>query len=397
VPHAFSSLPENLAAFCAVLRREYGFRNGPGELIDAGRALGVVPLADVRIVRHALRPVLSASADEAARFDDAFDRFFLRPGTRLESPALSGAQTREAANAVSQPRGPGQKEKHGLRSTDVRFETGDSGDAAIADAEKGIEERAAILRASYSPIEGEGTAPDLPPPDGAWHDAASALVARLRLGLSRRWRPARHGDRFDMRRTLRGGLHTGGELVVPRWRARPRRRPKFVVLVDGSRSMGAHALPSLRTAVALASVSAQVETFTFSTEVRRITGAVRRAAAGRPQRLEQLHHAWGGGTTIGACLREFLRRYAERLLGREAVVIVASDGLDVGDSTTVRDAMAQIRRLSAGIVWLNPLLDTPDYQPIALGMRAALPYVTTFTWVENAADLVKLSRSIRLR
>jgi hypothetical protein len=186
-------------------------------------------------------------------------------------------------------------------------------------------------------------------------------------------------------------------MVVPRWRARPHRRPKFVVLIDGSRSMGARATPPLQIAMALASVTMHVEAFTFSTEICRITRDVRRAASRRPQRLHPLRHAWGGGTTIGACLGEFLRVFGARLLGREVVLVIASDGLDVGAPATLRDAMATLRRRSAAVIWLNPLVDTPAYEPTALGMRTALPYVTSFTWIENAADLLKMSRTIRVR
>ena len=58
--YPFASLPDNLAAFCESLRRDHGFRIGPGELHDAARAVDVVGLADVRTVRHALRAVLAA-------------------------------------------------------------------------------------------------------------------------------------------------------------------------------------------------------------------------------------------------------------------------------------------------------------------------------------------------
>jgi uncharacterized protein with von Willebrand factor type A (vWA) domain len=168
------------------------------------------------------------------------------------------------------------------------------------------------------------------------------------------------------------------------------------VLIDGSRSMAPHAAPALQTAVALASVTLNVETFTFSTALRRITRDVRRAAAGEVRRLH-LHHAWGGGTTIGACLRQFLHLYGERLLGRDTVVIIASDGLDVGDTQVLRDAMARLFRFSGGVVWLNPLLDSPGYEPTALGMSAARPYVTTFTSVSDPAGLARLAREIRVR
>ena len=65
--YPFGSLPENLIAFGAVLRRDHGFRIGPGELHDAARALEVVDLADERAVRHALRPILSGTPSRCDR------------------------------------------------------------------------------------------------------------------------------------------------------------------------------------------------------------------------------------------------------------------------------------------------------------------------------------------
>jgi uncharacterized protein with von Willebrand factor type A (vWA) domain len=59
--------------------------------------------------------------------------------------------------------------------------------------------------------------------------------------------------------------------------------------------------------------------------------------------------------------------------------------------------MHELDRRSAGIMWLNPLLDTPGYAPIASGMRAARPYIRTFTSVHDAAGLRRLSRMIRVR
>jgi uncharacterized protein with von Willebrand factor type A (vWA) domain len=332
-------------------------------------------------------------------FDDAFERFFIIGAgpPQLESPPLPGAQTRESGGTAGRRRGPGHA---GQQAQEVPgADTGQDRVASVGGIEDGEDSArgARVLRASYSPLEGEGPPPVLDPPDRAWRDAAAALVQRLHAGLSRRWRPAHRGERFDLRRTLRTSLHSGGEVVVPRWRARPHRRPRFVVLVDGSRSMAAHAQTPLRMAVALAGVTLDVEAFTFSTELRRVTRDVRRAAAGRPQALDSLHYAWGGGTAIGACLREFVRRFGERLLTRDTIVIIASDGLDVGPPDVLREAMGRIRRRSAGIVWLNPLVETRGYEPTAAGMSAARPFVTTFTWVDGAAGLVRLSRTIRLR
>jgi uncharacterized protein with von Willebrand factor type A (vWA) domain len=392
VTYPFASLPENLAAFCAALRRDQHFNIGPRELTDAARALELVDIAIEREVRDVLRPVLSKNYADARVFDEAFDRFF--HGTTVAMEVEQGSFDAPAgapggASAGATDTRPSEREPRGL-------EVGDAGHG-VAVHEIGEDERdadVAALRASYSPLAAEGWPLLLEPPTRPWLEAASTLVARLRAAASRRWQPAPRGPRFDFRRTLRGSLHTGGEPLTPRWRAHPRRNPRFVLLIDGSRSMGAATAPLTRMAVALSAVSPTTETFAFSTTLRRVTRDVRRAAAGE-RRAVDLGQAWGGGTTIGACLRDFLRHGGERLLGRDTVVIVASDGLDVGDPDLLRQSMAAIARLSAAIVWINPLVATAGYEPIAAGMSVARPFVTVLAAVGDAPDLNVLARALR--
>ena len=57
--------------------------------------------------------------------------------------------------------------------------------------------------------------------------------------------------------------------------APPMTRPRFALLIDGSRSMSASASTALQIAVALASVTPRVEVFTFSTALERVTADVR--------------------------------------------------------------------------------------------------------------------------
>ena len=393
--YPFASLPENLAAFCARLRREYGFRIGPRQLHDAVRALEKTSIADERTVRDTLRPILASTFEDVAAFDRAFDAFF-HP-VPVSSSSLS-ADARRAHDASTGAR-------KGAPATPTAADSllpadGGRGAGVVTESDEADEEpggSAGLLRASYSPTEAEGPAPLLEPPDWRWRQAALALVVRVQRGLSRRWRPAPRGPRFDLRRTLRSSLHTGGEPVSPRWRARPRLHAKFVLLVDGSRSMGTHTAPALATAVALAAVTPNVEVFVFSTSLQRVTRDVRRAAAGTRVQLCDLHHAWGGGTSLGTCLRDFVRRHGERMLGRDSVVIIASDGLDVGGPDVLRGAMADLHRRSASVVWLNPLIETPGYEPIATGMRTARAYVSTFAWVGDPEALRKVARLVRVR
>ena len=398
--YRFASLPENLAAFCERLRRHHGFRVGPGELSDAARALDVVDLADEQAVRHALRPILSGTLADATVFDQAFAEFFFpgrggvrqdqMPSTRLEPG--SDADGPEAG--ALQPRQPPRS------STDTAdaFESGEGPMTPLEATDGALDEALVFAPSSYSPLEADAVeAPELPRVDRVWRDGARAWIRRLHLGLSRRWRPASRGKRFDLRRTLRASLQTGGEALTARWLRTPRRTPQFVLLVDGSRSMGNYARTALQIAVAMASATLRVEVFTFSTELRRVTPEVRRAASGEIRRLEGLHHAWAGGTSIGDCLSDFLRRFGERIVGRDTVVIIASDGLDVGASETLQDAMRELRRRSASVVWLNPLLETAGYEPTASGMRAARPFIDTFASVNDGAALARLARSVRVR
>ena len=398
--YPFASLPANLAAFCETLRRDHGFRIGPGELHDAARALDVVGLADERTVRHALRAVLAGTLDDVSVFDAAFARFFFprpeglphdhMPSTRREPG--SGADGREVD---------AQPAPHAPRSEADADEASGLGGGPMASLESSGErlaEAAIFAPSSYSPLEADAAdAPELPRVERVWSDAARSFVRRLHLGLSRRWRPATQGRRFDLRRTLRAGLQTGGEALSPRWLCRPRRAPRFVLLVDGSRSMSAHARTALQMAVAMASATMRVEVFTFSTGLQRVTDEVRGAAAGERRQLDRLRHAWAGGTSIGACLRDFLRRFGDRMVARDTVVMITSDGLDVGAPDMLRDAMRELHRRSAGVVWLNPLLETEGYEPTATGMRTARPYVTTFTSVTDASGLARLSRTVRIR
>jgi uncharacterized protein with von Willebrand factor type A (vWA) domain len=389
-------LPENLAGFCAVLRRYHHFHIGAGELLDAARALDVVPLADHRSVRHALRAVLAGTRDEAIAFDPAFDRFFLPPWHGVPPPLPQGSDApahEPPSDGPTHARTPGRPPddpaewNDGLAGAARRFVAGD---------ESG-EHSGEFIGVRYSPIETAGdAAPDVEPAGADWIAAARTLVARLHLGLSRRWQPSRKGRRFDARRTLRASVQAGGEPLNARWLDRRRRAPRLVMLIDGSRSMAGHAATALRLAVALASATSRLTVFTFSTGVQQVTAQVRVAALGRPCTLPAGAFAWGGGTRIGESLAAFLRRFGQRLIRRDSVVIVASDGLDVGDAGTLQSAMSELQRRSAGIVWLNPLLDTRGYEPTAAGMRIALPYVATFVAVNDLDGLTRLARRASL-
>jgi uncharacterized protein with von Willebrand factor type A (vWA) domain len=84
------------------------------------------------------------------------------------------------------------------------------------------------------------------------------------------------------------------------------------------------------------------------------------------------------------------------LLDRRTVVIVLSDGWDTGDPEVLAAALRLIRRRAGRVVWLNPLLGSPAYRPLARGMQAALPHVDVFAPVHDLPSLEALARHLSL-
>jgi hypothetical protein len=409
--YPFASLTENLLAFCEGLRLEHQFRIGSGEVADALRALEVIGVDDLERVRVALKTVCCGKFEETIVFDSAFKDFFfpapqgvaqegLLPLEDKPRPARPGDQRADQANQRSpqavQPPGQGDDQDDQLEGTSARH-TPTEDDPAAAYMER-------VMRARYSAMEAESSAAQIDR-DGLPEmlRAAEKLVSSLRLGHSRRWRMTPRGPRFDFRRTLRSSLATGGDAIHPRWLGHPRRNPRILVLLDGSRSMLDHAGTVLQFAYALAMRSRRVDVFTFSTALKDVTRDLRKLSQAHSGsghvRLELVPsgRAWGGGTRIGASLKALLKDHAARVLTPDTLVIISSDGLDVGEVDQLEQAMRELKRRSAGIVWLNPLCATPGFQPTARGMKAAMPFITTLTSALNPNQFSSLAETVRLR
>ncbi len=220
--------------------------------------------------------------------------------------------------------------------------------------------------------------------------ARSPFVAPLRR--SRRLAPDRGGVP-DLRRTLRRSLRTGGDPFARAWRERRLRPRRVVFLLDVSGSMADYSRALVMFAHAALRGDRRWEAFCFGTRLTRVTSAL---SASDPD--EALRRAadealdWDAGTRIGESLKTFLDDYGHRGLARGAVVVICSDGLEIGDPTLLAEQAARLARLAHRVVWLNPLKGDPAYAPLTRGMRAALPYVDAFASGHNLASLEELAR-----
>ena len=202
------------------------------------------------------------------------------------------------------------------------------------------------------------------------------LVPPMRQG--RRSRRHSAGQTLDVRATLRRAHRTGGDPVRRVHRKRTRRPRRVVLIADVSGSMEPYArvyLHLMRGAVR----ALGAESFVFATRLTRLTRAL---AVGGPDRayamVAKATPDWSGGTRIGAAVHQFIEDFGRRGMARGAVIVIVSDGWEIGDPSELAEAMARLHRLAHSVIWVNPRKAAEDFAPLTGGMAAALPHVDTF-------------------
>jgi uncharacterized protein with von Willebrand factor type A (vWA) domain len=341
---------------------------GPGRVADALRGLDHVDISRQEDVYWTLRTTLVARREDLATFDRAFDAWFLRRAAR--------APERRAVD----PRALSKDAKR------VRRDTRSAPEAAPADGEPDSVGHSAheILRekdfAAMSPEE---------------LAAARALIAEMATDRptrkSHRLRRHRRGRVLDMRALARDSIATGGDPVARRFRRRAESPRKLVVLCDVSGSMEPYSRALLLYLHAVVRSGRGVEVFAFGTRLTRLTPEL--AARDPEQALARAAERvvdWASGTRIGASLKHYNDVWGRRALTRGAVVLVASDGWERQDHELVGKEMARLHRAAYAVVWVNPVKGSPEYQPLAAGMRAALPSIDRFVTGHNLASLEAL-------
>ena len=366
------------------LLRGAGIPTTTASSIDAVRALGLVDAADKRDVHLAFRALFVNRWRDLAPFDALFEAWW---NERRERRAAKSVASRAPNPSVISPVDEPQSATASTALT--RWATS----AAEADEERPIPLAAPSHRdASGTKDFRHFTSDDL----GTLEELAARIVRRLRRRPSRRWRTARRRGRLDPRRIVRLALATGGDPIRLARRQRALRRTKVVVLCDVSGSMDLYTRFLLQVLYALQHAFARVETFAFSTRPARITESLSRGSYREAlDALARLDGGWSGGTKIGESI-ETVRTTWPRLFDRRTAVIVLSDGWDTGEPEVLGSALQALRRRVGRIIWLNPLLGSPSYQPLTRGMQAALPHIDVFAPAHDVASLERLAEHLSL-
>jgi uncharacterized protein len=375
-------LLRNLVLFARLLRT-MGIAASPDQLVGLVSALPLINLRSKNEFRDAARTTLVTGRDQANAFDRAFELFWQAWSTE-EQPLLEADEVEQAPPKEQDPAPPAEKEPAPV-------------DASGEDARE-AEVQSVPQYSALELLRGKDFAK-------LSEDELRVVTALVRtiewepdLRKMRRKRPAGHGGHLDLRRVLRRGLRYGGEMLELAWQ-QPRLRPRrLVVLCDVSGSMALYSRVLLQFLYALTNGVDHMEAFAFGTRLTRLTRELRQTNGGEVdgalKRAAALVNDWGGGTRIGESLKTFNYDWARRVLGHGATVAIISDGWDRGDLDLLDRELRRLRLSCRRLMWLNPLLGAPGYQPLAQGIRLALRYVDDFLPVHNLSSLEALARAL---
>ena len=359
-------ITRHLIEFCQFARAN-GFKVGIKETEDCLRVAQAVNIVNLNLLRYALRAVLCSSLQEWLLFNKLFEEF---SSSLMEKPDQNlGRQNKD--KALTQGREP---KIFKLNSEDDTKTNSDKSTPFSA----GLEER--LKKVDFS---------EFPESDlKALERLSYNMWNRLLFVKSRRYRMNGVKNKIDIRRTIRNSISRGGNPMELKYRSRKKRRPRLVAILDVSGSMNLYSKFFFCFLYALKNYFRQMESFSLSTRLTRITPIMRsldfRSVTAN---LSEMTTGWSGGTKLGEGLREFNRDYAGRMLGGNTLFIMMSDGWDTGEPELLAAQLYKIKSRVRKLIWLNPLLGQTNYEPITRGMKASLPYIDHFVPAHNIESL----------
>ena len=378
-------LAENIVYFARTLRKA-GMKVGPASVKDAIEAVLAAGIGERDDFYWTLHAVLVKRREDHAVFDEAF-RLFWRSRELVEKML-----------AMFSPMAPDLREKQKPRPAENRVSQAFFEAQQKRQPPKEIPEIEVDARFTVSGNE-VLRAKDFAQMDLAELALARREIAALRLPFdrvpTRRFRADQRGGVIDARAMMRAAARSGGELILPRFRARRDIHPPLVVLADISGSMSQYSRIFLHFLHALTEKRRRVHAFAFGTQLTNLTRPMRRKDP--DEALAECSAAvrdWSGGTRIGQTLHEFNRLWSRRVLGQGAVVLLITDGLEREDTGELAREMERLQKSCRRLIWLNPLLRFEGFEARARGVRAMLPFVDEFRPVHNLNALADLCAAL---
>ena len=204
------------------------------------------------------------------------------------------------------------------------------------------------------------------------------------------------GKVLDMRRMARETMRSLGEPKDLMFIKRKEKLRSIVFILDVSGSMADYSRNLLQLAYSARRANTKVEVFCFGTRLTRITKSIDKRTPDEAMRLAgESVLDWDGGTRIGDVIAAFVKESRRSRLGRGAIVVICSDGLDQGEPQALDKAMQTLSRLAHKVIWVNPHKgDNEDYKPNTIGMMIADPYIDRIFSGHNYKSIEEFAREV---
>ncbi|MBO9358219.1 MAG: VWA domain-containing protein [Thermomicrobium sp.] len=393
---ATMNFAQRALAFARLLRRA-GVKTTTGQAMDFVRAIEHIDISRREEFREAARACLVTHKDDLPVFDRLFDLYW-----RAKPEYTDGLLQQPDPDDLIELAPEEGEEAEETEGSSIEGARGRRLEAieAIEEAEEGegSETESLADAFSYSPAEilREKDFADFTEDELAQiRRFMQQLTWQIGRRRSRRKVASPKGRFIDPRRTMRRSLQSGG---VPLTLARRQTKTKprqLVVICDVSGSMDRYSRILLQFIYAVENGMAKVEAFVFGTRLTRVTRLLKHQDIDEAmRRVAREVQDWSGGTRIGQSLQSFNQEWARRVLRNGAVVLIISDGWDRGDPQLLAQEMARLQRSCYRLIWLNPLLGSPRYEPLTRGIQAALPYIDDFMPIHNFASLEALAKHL---
>ncbi len=378
----------NIMHFARCLRAA-GLPVGPGKVLEAIRAVDAIGIGGREDFYWTLHAVFVNRRDQRELFDQAFHIFWRKPDLLekmmqllLPTIEMEGQDADEVNRRLSEALGPQKQPGQGEAPEDAEEPPTIELDATLTFSEKEILQAKDFEDMSADEIE-----------------RAKQVIRDMRLPImavpTRRFFSKSHGDRVDMRATLRRSLRGGGASIDLARKTRKKRHPPLVILADISGSMDRYSRMLVHFMHAITNDRDRVFSFVFGTRLTNITRQLRhRDVDIALAKVGELVEDWSGGTRIGHCLEDFNKNWSRRVLGQGALVLLITDGLDRDAGEGLEREMDRLQKSCRRLIWLNPLMRFDGYAPTATGAKAIVKHVDDFRTVHNLASLADLGAAL---
>lgn len=380
-----------LLDFCKELKR-WGVPVTLSRTIDAFRGIEKINIVESRDLYWTLKACLVASKSDLETFDTVFNHYF--GGTEVKEQLFRSIQYIRNVDDKNQFKGdihnsiPFDNTKpQSIFSVDMWLAGKTDTDLAETEESYVYSPSEAIIKKDIEQYSEQDLLMLTPVVRKLARLLAAKVGRRKKKGKSRRL--------LDFRSTIRKSLNYGGEIIrIARSKNRIN-KAKIVFLCDISGSMLNYSRFSLIFLQAIAQKTRGVEVFLFSTHLVRATYLLRKwePSSVMAKVAEKLPN-WGSGTKIGGSLKKFLHDWGRSNLDRHAVVVIISDGWDVGDIELLSSSLMEIKQRAKTLLWLNPLMGAPNFEPACRGMQIAVKYSDKLLPFYNLESVIKMNQEI---